>query len=191
MLTLGEGWCHFWHRPWPSPTSAHAPPSLGRGRPRRQHHPYIITSLIYNKLRATPDSGRIDLYRNSYRILKKIYNSNKTFWNLTNYYSTISVRSRYNYSNVSGVSKSIHITIAWPCLRIISRYICTHSFPKTKRTFPTGANRGPREADKTPLSPVIYTNRYSLRYHHLRAGATVQSGQICLSRVCQRRDRYG
>lgn len=161
--------------------------SAGPGRP---HHPYIITSLIYNKLVARR-YGRTDLYRNSYHILKKIYNSNKTFWNLTNYYSTISVRSRYNYSNGSGVSKSIHITIAWPCLRIISRYLCTHSFLKTKRTFPTGASCDPRYTEIIQLSPVFYTNRYSLRYHHLRAGATVRSGQTCLSRVCQRRDRYG
>lgn len=150
MLTLGVGWCNFWHRPC-SPASA-AGRRATDGRSRTTLTDYI--AYIQQSFRATPDRGRTDLYRNSYRILKKNIHSNKTFETSL----TTSRWSRYdldkNYSNGSGVSKSIHITIAWPCLRIISRYLCTHSFPKTKRTFPAGAGRGSRRAARSSRSKL-------------------------------------
>lgn len=93
MLTLGVGWCNFWHR--------HRPPAVnGPAATVRSAPPINITPLAYiqQSLHAAPDGGRTDLYRNSYRILKKIiYNSNKTFETSL----TTIRRSRYDLDKIT------------------------------------------------------------------------------------------
>lgn len=61
--------------------------------------PVNITSFAYiqQSFRAAPADDRTDLYRNSYRILKKIYNSNKTFETSL----TTIRRSRYDLDKIT------------------------------------------------------------------------------------------
>lgn len=77
------------------PPAASCPAATVRSAP-----PINITSLAYiqQSFRATPDGDRTDLYRNSYRILKKIiYNSNKTFETSL----TTIRRSRYDLDKIT------------------------------------------------------------------------------------------